>query len=554
MRIRSKLILGFGIIFVIFLLLSLYNGNAIRQVKHSANLIKEESIVFAGVAQDMRRNVVEVQQWLSDISATRAQDGLNDGLDEAEKAKQAFMTNLNKFRQMYSQENDSTNLAKVEKLEQAMKNYHTVGVKMAKAYIEGGAQAGNKMMAGFDEAAESINNSIEPFLEEQLAELDSEMERTLSAMNSLIAVITLGAVAMLVLIVISTLVITRSICRPLAEVTAMLRDISEGEGDLTKRLNADSKDELGELATYFNKFTDKLQKMFRQVADGINTMASATTELSAVSEQLSSGTDSVSKEAEGVAAAAEEMNTNMNSVSAATEEITTNMTMVASATEEMTTTINEVAQSTDRASGVTKNAVAVAGSASARIKELGDAAKEIGKVTESIAEISEQTNLLALNATIEAARAGEAGKGFAVVANEIKELAKQTAEATLEIKQKIETVQSSTVNSVSEIEEITTVIDEINETVNSIASTVEEQAAATAEISNNVSQGVLGLGEVNENVAQSTLVSSEIAKNIGSINHSSSEIAEGGHQIHESASELSKLAEKLEAMMSGFKL
>lgn len=554
MKIRNKLLLGFGLIFVVFLLLSLYNNMAIRKVKQSTQLIKEESIVFAGIAQNMQLNVIQVQQWLSDISATRAQDGLNDGLDEAEKAKQAFMDNLSKFHQMYSQENDSTNLAQLDKLKVAMENYHAVGVKMANAYIDGGPEAGNKLMASFDEAAVIIAENIEPFLEQQLGELDIEMEKTLSAVNKVITGIIFGAVVMLLLICVSTFLITKAICRPLKEVSSMLKDIADGDSDLTKRLKADSKDELGELAGSFNRFTEKLQNMFKQVANGINTMSAATTELSSISDQLSSGTENVSVESDGVAAAAEQMSANMNSVSAATEEVTTNMTLVASATEEMTSTINEVAQNTDRASQVTQNAVVVAGTASKRIKELGSAAQEIGKVTESIAEISEQTNLLALNATIEAARAGEAGKGFAVVANEIKELAKQTAEATLEIKQKIDGVQSSTVSSVSEIEQITTVIDEINETVVTIATTVEEQATVTAEISSNVSQGVQGLSEVNENVAQSAVVSGEIAKNIGSISQSSTEIADGGHQINASATELSELTEKLGVMMKGFKL
>lgn len=554
MKIRNKLLLGFGLIFVVFLLLSVYNASAIKHVKQNALLIKEESIVFSGIAQNMRLNVVEVQQWLSDISATRAQDGLNDGLEEAEKARQAFMDNLSLFRQMYKEENDTANLAKLDALELAMVNYHSVGVEMAKAYIAGGPEAGNKLMASFDEAAAKMGGNIEPFLEQQLTELDSAIDSALLAVNQVLNSIAVGAAIMLVLIAVSTFVITRSICLPLREVSSMLSDIADGDSDLTKRLKADSKDELGDLAASFNKFIAKLQRMFRQVSDGINTMSSATTELSAISDQLTSGTENVSTESDGVAAAAEQLNVNMTSISAATEEVTTNMTLVASATEEMTSTINEVAQNTDRASNVTQNAVEVAGSASDRIKELGDAAKEIGKVTEAIAEISEQTNLLALNATIEAARAGEAGKGFAVVANEIKELAKQTAGATLEIKQKIGGVQSSTVSSVSEIEQITTVIDEINETVTTIAETVTEQAAATAEISNNVSQGVMGLSEINENVAQSVVVSGEISENIGNVSQSSTEIADGTHQIHDSATELSKLAENLEVMMRGFKL
>jgi methyl-accepting chemotaxis protein len=313
-------------------------------------------------------------------------------------------------------------------------------------------------------------------------------------------------------------------------------------------------DELQELSAYFNSFVLKLQKMFKEVVNGVETMSSATTELSAVSEQMSSGAEAVSNDSDSVATAAEEMSTNMSSVSAATEEVTTNMNLVASATEEMTSTIAEVAKNTEQASAVTENAVAVAGSASEKIKELGFAAEEIGKVTQTIAEISDQTNLLALNATIEAARAGEAGKGFAVVANEIKDLASQTAVATLEIKNKIEGVQNSTSGTVQQIEKITDVINEINSTVSSIAAAVEQQATATQEISENVSQGVSGLDEVNENVAQSAMVSDDIAKNISGISQASSDMSASSNQVQSSASELSKLAERLRDMVGGFKI
>ncbi len=554
MKIRNKLFLGFGSIFVVFLLLSLYNSISINNIKQKTLLLREESVVYAGIAQDMRLEVVQVQQWLSDISATRAQDGLNDGFDEAEKARQAFIENVNTFRQMYKRENDSANLAQLDRLEQAMTDYHAAGVRMAQAYIEGGPAAGNKLMAAFDEAALVMGASIQPFLKQQLDELDGEMSKTLSAVSRIMMSIIVGALSILILIGLSTFFITSSICQPLRIVSVMLKEIAEGDSDLTKRLKADSKDELGELAASFNRFVEKLQNMFRQVAGGITTMSSATTELAAVSKQLLGGTDKVSSESDGVAAAAEEMSTNMNSVSAAAEQVTTNMSMVASATEEMTSTINEVAENTNRASEVTRSAVAIAGSASERMKELGHAAQDIGKVTESIAEISEQTNLLALNATIEAARAGEAGKGFAVVANEIKELAKQTALATLEIKNKIDSVQKSTASSVSEIDQVTNVIDEINVNVANITTTVKEQATATMEISANVSQGVQGLNEVNENVAQSAAVSSEIAQSIGSINQSSFEIKAGSHKVNDSAEVLSKLAENLAVMMKGFRL
>ena len=123
---------------------------------------------------------------------------------------------------------------------------------------------------------------------------------------------------------------------------------------------------------------------------------------------------------------------------------------------------------------------------------MGRAAREIGNVVETITEISSQVDLLALNATIEAARAGDAGKGFAVVAGEIKELARQTAEASGEIKKRVEGIQTNTAGTVNEINDVSEVVNEINAIVATIASAVEEQSATTREIVSNVSQASVG--------------------------------------------------------------
>ncbi len=313
-------------------------------------------------------------------------------------------------------------------------------------------------------------------------------------------------------------------------------------------------DELQELSSNFNNFILKLQHMFKEVVQGVVTISSATTELSAISELMSGGASSVSDQSDTVATAAEEMSVNMDSVAAATEQTTTNMNIVASAAEEMSATIAEVNHNTEQASKVTAEAVEEAKSATLKVQELGIAASEISKVTEVITDISGQTNLLALNATIEAARAGEAGKGFAVVANEIKELAKQTAEATGQIKSQIEDIQSSTEATVSQIQKITTVINNVNDTVNTITGAVSEQTSTTDEIAANVAQAAQGLAEVNENVAQSSAVSAQIAQDITMVSQSSTEMATSSGEVQSSAGELSQTAEKLKDMVGGFKL
>ncbi|SLM27644.1 exported hypothetical protein [Desulfamplus magnetovallimortis] len=343
------------------------------------------------------------------------------------------------------------------------------------------------------------------------------------------------------------------VTRPIKETVAMVKDIAEGEGDLTKRLAVKHNDEIGELATWFNIFVEKLQILIGSITSDASVVDSSSSELSRISGSISEGVVSLSDRSQTVAAAAEEMSANMTSVAAACEQASTNINMVAAATEEMTNTINEIAGSSDQAREITSEAVKKSADAVSRVNMLGDAARDITKVTEVINDISGQTNLLALNATIEAARAGEAGKGFAVVANEIKELAKQTADATLEIKEKINNIQTTTEASVAEIDQISNVIGRVNDIVSTIASAMQEQSSTTTEIAENISQASQGIEEVNQNVAQSSSVSEEIARDITDVNQFASELSNSCGQLDLSATDLSELASKLKSMVGKFK-
>ncbi len=344
------------------------------------------------------------------------------------------------------------------------------------------------------------------------------------------------------------------IVKPINRAISSLKDIAEGEGDLTMRLDSKSKDEIGELGFWFNSFIEKLQGIVKRIAENSHNVNSSANQLSAIARELSDGAGDTSQRAANVSTASEEMSANLNNVAAAMEESATNTNMVASAAEEMSATIKEIAENAERARTVSSKAVKQAKNASEKMGELGSAAQKIGKVTETITEISEQTNLLALNATIEAARAGEAGKGFAVVANEIKELAKQTAQATLNIKQQIDEVQRTTNLTVTEIDQISDVIGGVNDIITTIAAAVEEQSAATREIADNIAQASQGIQEVNENVSQSSAVAGTISEDISQVNNAATGISTSSRQVESSSNDLQQMAAELNTIVNGFKV
>ncbi|MBU1233148.1 MAG: methyl-accepting chemotaxis protein [Proteobacteria bacterium] len=356
----------------------------------------------------------------------------------------------------------------------------------------------------------------------------------------------------LVLSMVFAFFIIRSITVPISKASALIETMAKG--DFTSRLDIMQKDEIGHMASSLNSMIEQLSGMIKEVVSGVSSLTFSSNDLAAISKQLTGAARDTADKSATVAAATEEMSTNINSVSATMEQSSGNVNMVASSMEEMTATVTEIAQSAEKARLISEDAVEQSMLASEKMAVLGKSAHKIGRVTEAITEISEQTNLLALNATIEAARAGEAGKGFAVVANEIKELARQTAEATVDIKSQISEMQNTTSTAVEDIEKISAVITEINNVINGIATAVEEQSAASGEISNNIFQTSQGIVEVNESMAQSTVVIADITRDIAGINQQSNEVGDGSGQVQQSAQGLAELAVQLEALVKKFKV
>ncbi len=313
--------------------------------------------------------------------------------------------------------------------------------------------------------------------------------------------------------------LSRSILRPLTALTNRLREIADGEGDLTQRVNAQGRDEFGTLGAVFNRFVDKLAGIIRQIGEQATSLATAAVQLSAGTQQIAGSAEHSSREIGGVAGA--------------TATMSGALTTVAAGAEQMGASIREIASNASDASRAGAEAVTVAEQATKTVTTLGESSAEITDVIKLITAIAEQTNLLALNATIEAARAGDAGKGFAVVASEVKDLAQETARATGDISRRVTDIQNSAAATAEAITQMSRIVLQVNDYQTTIASAVEEQTATTAEMARNISDASNGSQEVSASITAVSAAASQTSNAIVSTKASVAEVAGMSSALHD---------------------
>ena len=494
-NIRFSVLMSLCVAGVVVLIaaLILVVGESLSKLEDNAEKIQNDTIPYLLVVASMDLSRSEVQQFLTDVSATRDREAYA----EAEASAKTFLDGVEKFKKYYSDNNDSKHLRAIEEIEKNFKLFFDSGQAMAEAYITDGLEAGNRMMkgdddiAGFDQDSIRLSEELNIFRNELLVSAEATAKKAGEETNGTMLLLQIvGTIAILLSITLGTLV-SRSILRKLGGEPNAIADILNqlAQADLTVAVNT--------------KGTDTNSVLF-----GIKVMVER---LSSVIFKVRSTTDSITT-------ASQEIASGNADLSQRTEQQASSLQETASSMEQLTSTVRQNSDNAKQANQLAHNASDIALKGGKVVDDvvdtmasISDSSSKIMDIISVIEGIAFQTNILALNAAVEAARAGEQGRGFAVVAGEVRNLAQRSAAAAKEITSLIEASVDKVQSGTKQVDEAGATMKEIVMAVKRVTDIMSEISAASQEQGEGIEQVNLAITQMDEVTQQNAALVEEAA-------------------------------------------
>jgi methyl-accepting chemotaxis protein-1 (serine sensor receptor) len=510
--VKWKLGMGLFTVVGLFLVTMLVMWVSVSSLAQGVRRVNDIRLPLVLAVDQMDLSRSEVQQFLTDVSATHDPEGYK----EAQEAAQRFQRGADQFRAFFTSRDDKVQLQALDALELLFKSFYTSGKTMAQAYVSDGLEAGNLLMKGtdtkpgFDKVSEELAAQLKQFRDTQISQAQHTTLTNLRDADAISVTMLVGGMASTLLAVLLGVVIVRGITAPLNRAVAVSEAVAQG--DLSQAILVQGKDEFAVLMAALSHMQTNLAHVVGKVRTGSEGVATA-------SAEIANGNHDLSARTESQASALQETSSSMAQLNAAVQQ-----------NADSARQANQLAQS---ASAVAVKGGEVVAQVVDTMKHINDSSRKISDIIGVIDGIAFQTNILALNAAVEAARAGEQGRGFAVVATEVRSLAGRSADAAKEIKRLINA-------SVERVDQGSELVDRAGSTMTEVVGAIRRVTDIMGEISMASSEQSSGVAQMGGAVQQMDQVTQQNAALV--------------EEMAAAASSLKSQAEELVGTVAVFKL